>query len=226
MILDDIISLLNESFRNAHVTDNEPIDRRIIQDWIMLRRNTYIKNYFNQKGTFEQNALQFELLDVELYDPALIMGGISLDKRILRSDPCPTLIEGKAGVAVYEITTPDMISRTIQSVPMDRLRWCGNGTTNFHTLYAAFYDGRFYLKSGSEEEKGITKIRIVGVFADPTQVSTYIRATDDYPSNDYHISYMINEIQSQDFSFLSRNKSDNINNATGDLDINNNQGGN
>jgi hypothetical protein len=217
MLLDDIISLLNEEFRAAHVTDNEPIDRRIIQDWIMVRRNVFIKNYFNQKGTFEQNALQFELLDVELYDPALVLGGISIDKRILRSAICPNLIEGKAGVAVYEITTPDMISRTIQTVPMDRLRWCGNGTTNFHTLYAAFYDGRFYLKSGSEEEKGIDKIRIVGVFADPTQVSTYVRATDDYPINDYAVSYMINEVKTQDFGFLSQTKADNVNDASGQI---------
>lgn len=217
MLLDDIISLLNEGFRAAHVVDNDRVDRRIIQDWLMIRRNVYIKNYFNQKGTFEQNALQFELLDVALYDPALVLGGISVDKRILRSDPCPTLIEGKSGVAVYEITVPDMISKTIQSVPMDRLRWCGNGTTNFHTLYAAFYDGRFYLKSGSEEEKGITKIRVVGVFADPTQVSTYVRDTDDFPVNDYHVSYMMNEVKSQDFAFLSQTKSDNINDASGEV---------
>lgn len=217
MILDDMISLLNESFRNAHVTDNEPIDRRIIQDWAMLRRNTYIKNYINQKGTFEQNTLQFELLDLELYDPALVLGGISLGKYILRSEPCPTLLEGRSGVAVYEISVPDMLSKTIASVPMDRLRWCGNGITNLHTVYAAFYDGRFYVKSASEEEKGITRIRIAGVFADPTQVSTYVRDTDDYPVNDYMVSYFINEIQSQDFTFMRQNKTDNLNDANGEV---------
>lgn len=217
MVLDDIISLLNESFRAAHVVDNDPVDRRIIQDWVMMRRNVFIKNYFNQKGTFEQNALQFELLDLELYDPALILGGISIDKRILRSTVCPNLIEGKSGVAVYEITVPDILSRTIQSVPMDRLRWCGNGTTNEHTIYAAFYDGRFYVKSSSEMEKGLKKIRIVGVFADPTQVSTYDRATDDYPINDYSVSYMINEVKTQDFGFLSQTKADNINDASGQI---------
>ena len=49
MTLDDIISLLNESFRNAHVVDDEPVDRRLIQDWIMLQRNVFIKNYINEK---------------------------------------------------------------------------------------------------------------------------------------------------------------------------------
>jgi hypothetical protein len=217
MLLDDIISLLNESFRNAHVVDDEPIDRRIIQDWLMLRRNVYIKNYINQKGSYEQNTLQFELLDLDIYDPALGLGGISLDKRILRSTPCPTLIEGRSGVAVYEITSADSLSRTIASVPMDRLRWCGNGKTNLHTVFAAFYDGRFYVKSGSEEEKGITKIRVVGVFSDPTQVSTYVRATDEYPVNEYMISYMINEVKAQDFSFLRQTVTDNVNNANGEI---------
>lgn len=217
MLLDDIISLLNESFRAAHVTDNERVDRRIIQDWVMIRRNVFIKNYFNQKGSFEQNTLQFELLDLEVYDPALDLGTISINKTILRSTLCPTLIEGKAGVAIYELTSADALSRTIQCVSMDRLRWCGNGTTNLHTVFAAFYDGRFYVKSGSEEEKAIQKLRVVGVFSDPTLVSTYNRATDDYPINDYSISYMMNEVKAQDFTFLSQTPTDNVNDASGQV---------
>jgi hypothetical protein len=219
MLLDDIISLLNESFRNAHVTDNEPVDRRIIQDFIMLQRNVFIKNYINQKGTLEQNTLQFEMLDVVSYDPALILGGagMSIGKYILRTDPCPTLLEGRSGVAVYELTSPDMISKTIQPVSMDRLRWCGNGITNKNILFAAFYDGRWYLKSNSQIEKPITKLRVVGVFADPTQVSTYVRDTDDYPVNDYAVAYMLKMVKEEDFSFLNAQKSDKINNASGEI---------
>lgn len=219
MLLDSIISILNESFRNAHVTDNEPIDRRLIQDWIMLRRNVFIKNYLNEKGTLEQNTLQFELLDVDVYDPVddLSRDNVSLGKYILRTELCPTLLEGRSGVATYEITSPDIISKTIQTVPFDRLRWCGNGITNKHTLFAAFYDGRFYLKSNSEIEKAINRIRVVGVFADPTQVSTYVRATDDYPINDYMVSYMLNEVKTQDFNFTRQMPSDQINNSNGEV---------
>jgi hypothetical protein len=223
MILDDIISILNESFRNAHVTDNEPVDRRLIQDWVLLQRNVFIKNYINQKGNLEQNTLQFEMLNVSVYDPALILSalpsgtGVSLGKYILRTGLCPTLIEGRSGVAVYELTSPDMISKTIQSVSMDRLRWCGNGITNKNTLFAAFYDGRFYIKSNSEIEKPITKLRVVGVFADPTQVSTYVRDTDDYPVNDYAVAYMLKMVKEEDFSFLNAQKTDKINDASGTI---------
>lgn len=217
MLLDSIIDILNESFRNAHVTDDERVDRRLIQDWILLRRNVYIKNYFNQHGRTEQNTLQFQPLDVERYDPSLAIGGISIGKYILRTELCPSIIEGNSGVAVYEMTSSDITSKTIQIVSFDRLRWCGNGLTNKHTLFSAFYDGRFYIKSNSEIEKPISKVQVVATFADPTQVTTYVRATDDYSTNDYMISYMLNEVKTQDFNFTRQMPSDQTNNSSGDI---------
>lgn len=220
MILDDIVVLLNETARNAKVVDDEKVDPRLWEDWIMLKRNKYIKNYFNEKGNIEQNTIQFELLDVEPIDSfldALTEPYLSLGKKMLRTTICPTIIEGKNGVAVFELTTADVLSRTIGVVPMDRLRWTGNGVTNKHTIFGAFYDDRFYLKSGSDIEKPIKRLRVIAVFADPRLVSTYNRDVDDYPVNDYMIDYMKNEIMQQEFNFLKSNPSDNINNANGEI---------
>lgn len=217
MLLDDIIFLLREVARNAKVVDDERIDVRLWQDFIMLKRNLYIKNYINEKGSYEQNNLQFEILDLELYDPAKELGGVSIGKSILRSAPCPTLVEGKSGVAVYELTSPDALSKTIACVPMDRLRWCGNGKTNKQAVFAAFYDGRFYVKSNSNIQESLTKLRVVGIFADPTLVSTYNRLTDDYPINDYQVEYIKNSIMQQDINFLQQSKSDNKNDASGEI---------
>lgn len=218
MKLPDIISLLNESFRNAHVTDDEPVDRRIISDWVMLQRALFIKNFMNQNGgKMEQNCLQFEILDVDKTDPLLNLTTKSIGKYILRTSICPMLLEGRAGVAIYELTSPDIISKTISCVSFDRLRWCGNGITNKHTMFAAFYDGRFYLKSNSEIEKPISKLHVVGIFADPTQVSLYDIENDDYPVNNYSIKAMIDMVSQQDFSFLKSQKSDQLNNSNGGI---------
>jgi hypothetical protein len=217
MLLDDIIDLCNQTARNAHVVDDEPIDPRLWQDYIMIRRNQFIKNYINDKGSYEQNTLQFELLDVEPYDTSLSLSGVSLGKYILRTDLCPTLIEGRSGVAIYELTSGDIESKTIQPVPMDRLRWCGNGKINKNFMFAAFYDGRFYIKSNSEVNKPLTKLRVVGVFADPTQVSTYVRSTMDYPVNDYMVKYIMTAILTEDFNFIRQTKADTINDASGQL---------
>jgi hypothetical protein len=219
MLLNDIISLFRETARGAHVVDNERIDDRIWQDYAMLNRNQFIKNYINEKGTIEQNTLQYEILDVEVYDSASSIAGISIGKKILRTEECPTLIEGRSGVAVFELSAPDLESRTIQPVSMDRLRWCGNGVANRDSIFAAFYDGRFYIKSGAGiSEKPITKIRVVGAFADPTQVSTYTRATDDYPVNDYMIRYMLTAIMEKDFKIIGGMPSDETNDASGEVD--------
>jgi hypothetical protein len=220
MILDDIVVLCNEVARNAKVVDDEKVDPRLWEDFIMLKRNKYIKNYFNEKGMLEQNTLQFEILNVEPIDSyidALTDPNLSLGRKLLRTDPCPTIIEGRNGVAVYELTTADVLSRTIATVPMDRLRWCGNGVTNKHSVFGAFYDGRWYLKSKSEEDKGIKKLRVIAVFADPRQVSTYNRDTDDYPINDYMIDYLKNEIIQQEFNFIRTSQSDNLNDASGEV---------
>ena len=217
MLLDDIIDLCNQTARNAHVIDDEPIDPRLWQDYIMIRRNQFIKNYINDKGSYEQNTLQFELLDVESYDTSLSLSGVSLGKYILRSELCPTLIEGRSGVAIYELTSGDVESKTIQPVPMDRLRWCGNGKVNKNFMFAAFYDGRFYVKSNSEVNKPLTKLRVVGVFADPVQVSTYVRSTMDYPTNDYMIKYIMTAILTEDFNFIRQTKADTVNDASGQL---------
>jgi len=217
MLLDDIIDLCNQTARNAHVVDDEPIDPRLWQDYIMIRRNQFIKNYINDKGSYEQNTLQFELLDVEPYDTSLSLSGVSLGKYILRTDLCPTLIEGRSGVAIYELTSGDIESKTIQPVPMDRLRWCGNGKINKNFMFAAFYDGRFYIKSNSEVNKPLTKLRVVGVFADPTQVSTYVRSTMDYPVNVYMVKYIMTAILTEDFNFIRQTKADTINDASGQL---------
>jgi hypothetical protein len=171
----------------------------------------------NEKGNFEQNTLQFEMLTLEDYDPALVLGGLTLGNKILRTSVCPTLIEGKIGVAIYELSTPDMLGKTIANVSLDRLRWSGNGITNQDTIYAAFYDGRFYVKSKSGKEKPLTKLRIVGVFADPTQVSTYVRTTDDFPVNDYMVNYMLSVIMKEDFQLLNSAPSDVTNNASGEV---------
>jgi hypothetical protein len=215
MLLNDIVALLREVSRNAYVVDNERVDDRIWEDFVMLKRNLYIKNYINEKGSLEQNNLQFEILDTEIYDPSLILGGISINKKLLRTEVCPALVEGRSGVAVYELSNVDMLSKTIACVPMDRLRWCGNGKVNKNIVFAAFYDSRFYIKSNSSQEIPLKKLRVAGVFADPRLVSTYNRDTDDYPINDYQIEYMKNAILQQDFNFLQQSRNDEINDASG-----------
>jgi len=218
MKLNDIINLCKEVARGANVTDNERVDDRLWQDFILLKRNQFIKNYLNSYTTPEQNTLQFEILNVEVYDPALILGGISVGKVILRTEPCPTLIEGRGGMAIYELTSADTLSRTIQPVAFERLRWCGNGKVNKHFLFAAFYDGRWYIKSNSEIEKPISKLRVVGVFADPTLVSSYNRLTDDFPCNDYMLEYVKNAIMQTDFNIVSQTPSDNTNDSSGQVE--------
>lgn len=216
MVIDDIIALLREESRNAKVTDNERIDDRLWEAFVMLTRSQFIKNHLNEKGYIEQNTLQFEHLTLTPYDSALTDGGVSLGKYIMRSSLVPKMIESRVGPAVFEISTMDIESKTLAYVPMDRLRWCGNGVVNRNMLYAAFYDDRFYVKSKS----GLnipTLIKLVGIFADPTEVSTYVRATSDYPVNEYMIKYMVNMVLTADINDMLGRRADVVNDASGDI---------
>jgi len=219
MILEDIISLLREDIRGAHVVDDERIDDRILQDYIMLTRNQFIKNHLNEKHSFEQNTLQTEVLDMSGYDSALDTVGISIEEKILRSEPLPRLIESiRFGPAIYEISSPDYMSKTIQLVPFDRLRWVGNGVVNKRFMYGAFYDNRIYVKAKSPLHKPLGTILVKGVYADPTEVSTYVAGVSQYPVNDYMIKYMRNELFKTDFQILLGSKSDENNDASGKVE--------
>lgn len=216
MILKDIIALLREEARNAHVVNDERIDDRIWQDFIMLKRNTFIKNHLNEKQFTELNTLQTEKLTLSAFDSVYDTTGVSIGSKILRSGVVPKMIESRVGPAVYILTGADLISPTIEYVPFDRLRWCGNGIINKHMLFAAWYDNRFYVKSGSEIEKPLKYLNLTAIFSDPTEVSTYTD-TSDYPVNEYMIDYMKNEIQKADVQMMLQRKADEVNNSSGEL---------
>lgn len=218
MILKDIADLLIETARNAHVIDDERIDPRILFDFIKLKRNNYIKNHLNQKHFIELNTLQTEKLTLTPYDSALDRTGvdaISLGTKVLRTTEIPKMIEYRSGPAVYEISVADIMSYTIQYVPFDRLRWCGNGVVNKHMLFTGFYDNRFYVKSNSEIEKPLKYFILTAIFADPTEVSTFNMDTDDYPINDYMLDYIKNELLSTDIKTIVQTKADESNDSSG-----------
>ena len=82
-------------------------------------------------------------------------------------------------------------------------------------LFAAFYDNRFYVKSGSEIDKGLRYINVTAIFADPTQVSTFDENVDDYPVNNYMINYIQATILKGEFTEMLKNRSDERNDASG-----------
>lgn len=218
MLLKDIADLLIETARNAHVVNDERIDPRLLRDFIMLKRATFVKNHLNEKQFIELNTLQTEHLTLTPWDSSLDRTGtdaLSLGSLILRTAEVPKMIESRVGPAVYEISLPDIISKTIQYVPFDRLRWCGNGVVNKHMLFSAFYDNRFYVKSGSEIEKPLKYMTLTAIFADPTEVSTFDETTDDYPVNPHMIEYMKNEIIRTDIKTILETQSDEKNDSSG-----------
>jgi hypothetical protein len=218
MLLKDIADLLIEEARNAHVINDERIDPRLLRDFIMLKRATFIKTHLNDRQFVELNTLQTEYLTLSAYDSSLERTGtdaLSLGNLILRTAEVPKMIEYRIGPAVYEISLPDILSKTIQYVPFDRLRWCGNGVVNKHMLFAAFYDNRFYVKSNSEIEKPLKYLILTAIFADPTEVSTFDETTDDYPVNLHMIEYMKNAIIKTDIRNILETRSDEKNDSSG-----------
>lgn len=218
MLLKDIAELLIEEARNAHVINDERIDPRLLRDFVMLKRATFIKSHLNDRQFIELNTLQTENLTLSAYDSSADRTGtdaLSLGNLILRTSEIPKMIEYRNGPAVYEISLPDIMSKTVQFVPLDRLRWAGNGVVNKHMLYAAYFDNRIYVKSNSEIEKPLKYLVLTAIFADPTAVSSFDETTDDYPVNLHMIDYMKNEILNSDIKTILSTKSDENNDSTG-----------
>lgn len=215
MLLRDIIALMREAARNAHVVDDERIDDRIWQDFIMLKREQYIRNNYNKRYRFEKNTVQSENLVFEPYNSALDLTDIDLGNNVIRSQEIARIIDTEKGPAILEVSSPDYYSKTVQHVDFDRLRWVGNGRGNRNFVFASLYDNRLYLKSGAFMHKPVSRGIIKAIFAEPLHVTTFNPREQEYPVNGYMIEYIKNALYNIDLRVLLSMAADEINDSSG-----------
>ena len=217
MRLTEIVHLVLEIIRAAHIVDDERIDTRLIEALINTKRDTYIKNELNGNNPFTENATQQMSITLETVTGTSGGLGLTAGRRILRTvDKIPRITEYRCGLAIHEITDGNLLSLPFSYVSYEHLRFVGNNRFNRNFLYTSVFEDRIYVSQLSTQT-ALTSSNITAIFQDPRQVPGFNVDTDPYPVNDYMVEYIKNSITREDMVQLANAGSDDIADGTGDL---------
>lgn len=216
MTLREISYALLELIRNTFIVDDERIDSRLIDVFVKNKREEFIKNKSRISGHNEQ-LRQTMWIDMELdttnHQPAVLVS----------TNSTPNFIENRHGLLIDEIRGENHMAYPFTVVPFSRFRFSGNGVANTNTIYASVHGSKLYLTSKDAGFKVIEKVKLEGVFAEPLEVldasgnPQLTTETGDYPIDGEIFNYIKKEILKGDFAFMLRLKSDETNDASGEI---------
>jgi hypothetical protein len=224
--LNKIVYDLWETVRNAHIVDDDNIDKRLIEHWVKQNRVVWIKNELNKNRPISNRFIQdLGLIDLEWVDSSL--AGLSTDYHVLRTNVnIPNTIEHLNEPTITRIG-PALIDRARYSVvPYERIPYIGNGRFNKTSIFAFWLNNRLYLasKENSLLYSGMKQINVRAILADPEEAITFhfadgtpcYSATSDFPITEPLVVYMKDMILKSDFLMLLQSKPDETNNAADD----------
>jgi hypothetical protein len=180
--------------RRAYIKDTDPLDRRLVIDWIQSQRARLLKQKFDQPfasiddhyvqslspiagtGIPMEKTLSNEL-GIKNYD---FMWRTAID--------IPRTIESKDGVGSFvRIGPADRLSDHFQITTHKKALALGYGKFNYNAIYAFVLGDRVYLTSNGGLHFAVKYLDIQGVFQDPIAAARIKDPTwdynDDYPIN-------------------------------------------
>jgi hypothetical protein len=189
--------------RRAYIKSTDPIDKRIVIDWIQTQRARLLKQKFSQPFALVDDHYVQSLTDgpsgaieMEKVQSNNILPNINNEVYMYRTSvDIPRTIETKDGCGLFTRIGPaDGLSEGFEVTTYKHAFFKGNGKFNHNTIYAFVLGDRVYLTSKSGMHLAIKYLDIRGVFQDPIEAAlindpdwTY---DDDYPINKELIDQM------------------------------------
>jgi hypothetical protein len=204
--------------RRAHIKNTDPMDIRILVDWIQSTRALLLKQKFDQPfasiddhyvqslGTVTMEKYLSNVPQIKNYD---YLWRTSID--------IPRTIEQKEGKGTFVRVGPaDRLSDHFQLTTHKKAIALGYGKFNYNTIYAFVLGDRLHLTSNSGIHFTVKYLDIRGVFQDPIAAARIKLPTwtynDDYPINKEIIDQMKTMIVSNKFGLTfvqAEDKTDN-----------------
>ena len=227
MTLHELSYLILEGIRANKIVDDENIDIRLIQDWINLKRDLYIKNARDTNpnnrlnlNIYQKLPVDVEIIDVEDAGDYPFINNTTQSYKIVQSieygneNPIPSIIEDKNGPIVLSVESVDAMKLPFTFVSYDQLKFSGNGKFNSGLIYGAIRDNNLFFKYHPFFEDH-EQVVLRAVFQDPRQVTGYDTRTSEYPANMDLIEYIKNGVYDKDVRMLLSTKPDVVNDASG-----------
>lgn len=227
MTLPEIRYMILEEIRNNMIVDDERIDFRLLDKWIMMKRALFLKNV-TTNSTSRINLAHYQTITVtvsvksnsfldeypfdQTNDPDR-----QLIKTVESTTEIPNIIENRYGPIVYSIESTDKMKLAFSFVDFDYMKVVGNGRFNRNLIFASVRDKILYFKYNTFFDTH-TSVILKALFEDPTQVPDFDKEEDEYPCNADLIEYIKNAIFKEDISMIFKGKSDEVNDASGNIE--------
>ena len=218
--------LLN-TVRGGKISDDEALSERLVQFWIKNTRAQLIREDINKGHSISSNVIQsLGCVDVELVDASLCCG-IEVDCNVFRTTvTIPTPIEAYQKDLITRVGPIMVGSRAFDIVPIERIPFLGyTPFKGINEAIRASILNKYVYIFVPKHNKLIKKINIMGVWADPTELSTFNECsgsacyTDEsnYPISEHMVERMKSLIIQTDLKVAASAPSDSEGNAKFDV---------
>lgn len=224
MTLTELSYMCWEILRAGHVVDDERLDIRLLNDWVILKRANFIKNQLskNPNSRISLNIYQPITLTVsvnnvtDVGDYPYVNNTTQLYKIVKSTTTIPTIIETKTGSAILSLETEDLMKLPFSVVDYDYLRFAGNGKFNSSIIFGSIRDNYVYFKYNSHFDT-YTKVVLRAVFEDPTSVSGFNQDVDRFPVDLDIVDYIKNAIVTEDLNKFLKGVTDETSDSSGQI---------
>ena len=224
MTLNALIYEIKMLLRNNRLSDDDRLDVRQIEAWIVTQRALWIQNRLSKNLKPPDSVVQdLGCVGITTADPAECCD-FDTNCTVLRTSvEIPRTIEGPMFDGITRVGPVNKLSTNYLYVDSERSKWVGNGYFNSQAIIATMLNDYIYIlsKSPSDYFKYLTFINVRGVFENPRDVSAFTRCTGEAcfsPDTDYPLPealwvYMKGQIVESNFGILTSVGSDKENDA-------------
>ncbi len=211
--------------RRAYIKETDPMDIRLLVDWIQSRRAVLLKQKFDtQTFTSIDDHYVQDLGSITMEKELTNISGVSnYDYMWRTSIEIPRTISSRDGTGTFTRIGPsDRMSDHYQITTSDKVLVLGNGKFNKNFIYAFPLGDYIYLHSQGGMHFTVKYLNIRGVFQDPIAAARIADPTwtfnDDYPINKEIIDQMKALIVNEKFALTLSPPQDKIDNKEDNID--------
>lgn len=210
MTLQEISYSVLELLRQGHIVDDERLDIRLVEDFVVTKRAEYLRDSLDKGVIVSENSKQFLNFAVESFDD----GNSTILKTV---DTVPTFLNTRSGLKITDITGTDTTSYMFSYVNYNHFKFVGNGRFNQSIIFVTYKDGYLYLKSKNDDFKLLDEINVSGILEDPRKAPNFSSTDDDFPIDYDGIEYIKNSIVRGDFRMFLAGVEDEVSDSSGQI---------
>ena len=224
MTLTEISYMCWEILRAGHVVDDERLDIRLLNKWVIGKRAKFIEQFMNKNpnSRISSNIYQSITLTVgvnnvtDVGDYPYSDNTTQLYKIVKSTTTIPSLIEDKSGPIILSLETEDLMKLPFSVVDYDYMRFAGNGRFNSNIIFGTIRDNYVYFKYNTHFDT-YTKVVLKAVFEDPTEVPNYDKDVDRFPVDQSLVDYIKNAILDEDINKFLKGVTDEVSDSSGEI---------